>query len=203
MVNPVSTSNSNGSNLNSINALMREVNNDRNVRVIKDEHGTRVVMLDKNGLRTTAVGGGIDVFTATDDQLTFNSARNTLKIVTTGTLTLPGFVLGINDGKAGTREVLHGLSDIPVVMAYGRVNNTITPAGDYTTATSTVVNAYAPLPYDPINSLFDTNVSAYQITVVVDETKVYFSYLYETNGLGGYTFPDVPIKYYILEQTVG
>lgn len=145
---------------------------------------------------------GFDAASAEDDELIFNSQQNVLKVIDTDTLTLPGFNLGSNDFRAGTRKVAHGQSEIPIIKAYGRVNETIPDEGDQTTTTASAnVYAYVPLPYNPLNVLFPDSVTAYRITVMVDETYIYFSYLYYTNALGGYNFPDVPIRYYILQES--
>lgn len=194
-----------GSSLNQIvsdvNTNILELRGQEVTKVIRDEQGIRVVVLDKNGLRTTEPGAGIDVITADDEDFTFNSSRNTLKVVSTGELTIPARNIGVNDGYAGTYVIPHGQSSIPKVLADGRVNNTVGATGGGATSSSQNIYAYSPLPYKPINSLFATEVSAYEVTCLVDETNVYISYLYETNGLGGYNFPAVPVKYRILQET--
>lgn len=93
-------------------------------KIIRDDQGTRVAILDKNGLRTTAPDSGIDVFTATDGQLTFNSARNTLKVVYSGELVVSKAV----NTTGGTNFYTHGLGYRPAVLAYidfGDVNYSI------------------------------------------------------------------------------
>lgn len=79
----LSTANTDSANWNELNNFMRDVKNDQGKRIIKDENGVRRVILDKDGLRTSPVG--VDVTTAGEDVLTFNSAQNTLKVVQTGT----------------------------------------------------------------------------------------------------------------------
>jgi hypothetical protein len=70
-----------------VNQTILELKNQDVTKVFKDEEGTRVVVLDKNGLRTTAPGSGIDVVTAADGDLTFNSAFNTFRISRTAAVT--------------------------------------------------------------------------------------------------------------------
>jgi hypothetical protein len=66
--------------INLMNNNIREIQTDQQTRIIRDDEGTRVVILDKDGIRTTKPGDNIDVVTATNSQLTFNSAQKVFKI---------------------------------------------------------------------------------------------------------------------------
>lgn len=114
---PVNTSNSDAANWNQVNALATDVYNDQKVRVIKDDDGVRRVILDKDGLRTSP--SGVDVTTATNSQLSFNSNQVALKVVQSGTLNLD-IVHTSNTVAAGTQSkvLTHSLGYKPAVLAY-------------------------------------------------------------------------------------
>lgn len=116
-----------GSNLdtivNDMNQNVLELKNQEVSKVIKDETGTRVVILDKNGLRTTQPGAGIDVFTAEDSEFTFNSNNNVFKIVDEGTISSPDISIpapgaGNYDTEINTTFVSHDLGYTPAVIAF-------------------------------------------------------------------------------------
>lgn len=99
--------------INSVNNVVRELNNKEQVQVFKDEAGTRRVILDKDGLRTSPAG--VDVFSAANDQLTFNSNNNVFKIVASGTTTIDA------DATAGVpinAIIAHGLGYAPAFIVY-------------------------------------------------------------------------------------
>lgn len=64
-----------------MNTNILELKNQDVTKIFKDDTGTPVVILDKNGLRTTLPGSGVDVTTATNAQLTGNSNQDIFKIV--------------------------------------------------------------------------------------------------------------------------
>jgi type II secretory pathway pseudopilin PulG len=89
---PVSTDNSNASNLNQVNELARTLKGRQRTEIFKDDAGTRRVLLGKGandfyGLKVSPEG--TDVYDASDDQLIFNSDQNVFKIVATDTVTVP------------------------------------------------------------------------------------------------------------------
>lgn len=69
-----------------LNEWGRAISNEDLVTIKKDDSGTPRVILDKDGLRTSQEG--IDVTTATNAQLSFNSNNNTFKIIQTGVITI-------------------------------------------------------------------------------------------------------------------
>jgi hypothetical protein len=180
----VSSQNSDQSNWQQVNQLMTDFKADKNKRVIRDEAGTNVVILDKNGLRTTAPGGGIDVITADDADVTFDSARNVFKITdiaeqevfaaanTTATYTIP-----------------HGKAYVPIVMAYVRTGGSYDP----------LPTSFSIVRDDPNQMVL---MGAW-VEVYSDETNIYINIF---NALAsrvpvGTGFYEV--KYYLLQESAG
>lgn len=179
---PLSSANSVESNNNAVNDFMREFQGDQVVRVLKDDQGTRVLILDKDGLRTTEPGSGIDVYTATDDQLTFNSARNTLKVVASGTysITKPASTISVEELAP------HGLDYIPTLVI--NVESFTTSPGEWRMGVTTTHNTA-------------TGVMVAVGTADVDATNVKFK---ATTPSGGSRYGDELVynyKYYLLQET--
>lgn len=164
--------------INQLNNTVRELNNRDTVQVYKDEAGTRRVILDKDGLRTSPAG--TDVFNAGNDELTFNSNNNVFKIVQSGTLEIPGpATSGVNPSPI---SVNHGLGYTPIVFAYG------TDGGDFQA-----------LPWISTHKTGSVNAGMveWEISYYADDTSVTF-YWQSNLGLNGGT---VSVKYYILQET--
>jgi hypothetical protein len=142
---------------------------------------------------------GIDVTQATNSQLIFNSGNDVFKIVVSGTTTIPGRTLSTSSSYFDTIQIAHGLPYVPIMQAYGLVtynavfNNTLPVQ---------LLTGYATLPFDGISPFAGVgNLQTFLIKAITDATNVYFTYFYQTNGSGSYTFPAVPIKYYLLQET--
>lgn len=176
-----SSQNAASTNWAQVNGLQREFNNEKRVKVIKDEDGTRVAVLDKNGLRTTEPGAGIDVMTATDDQVTFDSRRNTFRILSTDvtSVTKPA---GSTYGSVG---VLHGQTFRPAVEAYIEFGDT-SYAIPYSHAVATGADA----------GLVD---ESWYVSVTDDE--VIFEYVTPENSSYYALERTREIRYYIKQQT--
>ena len=182
MALPVSSNNSQSSNLNSVNKLIKEVNGSKVTQVFKDRTGTNRVLLgsgadDFYGLKVSK--SGVDVYGASDDQLVFNSEQNVFKIVSTGStsITLPA---SPNDSYSVT--VAHGLSTVPAVIAY---------VDDGTSSTR------VQMPYYML-SLGTPNEVKAAFFFLVDDTNITFiittNYSFIANNT--YTF-----RYYTLQET--
>lgn len=140
-----------------------------------------------------------DVSTATNDQLIWSSDFNNFKIVRSATTTIPAANLGVSGFQADSIVISHGLTFIPILQPYCLVNYT------YGIATSSfnVIPAYVPLPYNGIVGLLpSTNVNNFYISAAIDSANIYFSWVYGCNSSGGYNFPAVLIRYYLLQETV-
>lgn len=174
-------------NTNVTNAAIRQLNSMENVQVFKDDTGTRRVILDKDGLRTSPAG--VDVFTATASQFTFNSANNVFKIVSQGTITTTTLSTNPPANEYGfsetTQNIAHGLGYAPIIIAY-----------QY----DSVSGAYVPLPYSSAargaaNAAVWEN---YSISVNATNVTMYQSILSYNMAAssGGFS-----IKYYLLQET--
>jgi len=117
-----SSTNSSSQNWMQVNDLARDIKSKERVTIYKDDAGTRRVLEGKGadgfyGLKVSPAE--VDVYTATDDQLIFNSGQNVLKIVQTGTATIPSTTIPSTTTN-GTSSVIitHNLGFKPVVIAY-------------------------------------------------------------------------------------
>lgn len=213
-VNPVSSTNSNQANWSTVNNAIRQLNNQNRVKVFNQSDGTnglvqgilpndegygdilydssgnaRIVMRIINDVPEFKVSKtGFDVLSATNDQLLFNSAQDTFKIVSTGNATIPGFTLtdagvGLWSSNSVVGTVAHGLSYIPIVLAY-----------------VAVAGAYYSLPYSISNAISTTSSYSEQIIIYADATNIFLSH-YATGFHYGNTFASLPVKYYVLQET--
>ena len=177
---------------NSLNGAIRDLQSLQTVNVFKDETGTPVVILDKNGLKTTAPGGGIDVTTAGNEDFTFNSNNNVFKIVQSGTNTLPDATATTGAAGAGAADVAtsvaHGLSYIPAVLAF------VTSAGNY---------LQIPFIYGVTFSGASGGMGVVRYSVSVDATHIYFNTEIEfwAGSAQSVNAGGLPVKYYLLQET--
>ena len=182
------STNSDESNWNQVNDLATEVRSKDVTQIFKDDvDATRRVLLGKGadgfyGLKVSPAG--VDVYTATDAQLIFNSNQNVFKIVTSGSAT----VTTSSYGQFQT-VIPHGLTITPAVVGYVRFAGA--PA-----------NSYAILPHTVFlvpSSGVPTSLSAIATaTVTVDATNITCSVI---QVAGGTTDGDWTFKYYILQET--
>lgn len=113
---PLNSTNSQATNNNEINNMVRQLNNEQKTKIYKDNNGVRNISIGVQPDGTSRIRiakEGIDVVDATDDQLIFNSAQNVLKIVKTGTTTIPA-----SGSTLASVTVTHSLGFSPGVMAY-------------------------------------------------------------------------------------
>lgn len=120
---------------------------------------------------------GVNVLTATDDQLVFNSGQDMLKIVQKNTASLV-----VSAGGSTSKTVAHGLSFLPAIICY-------------------ILPPYGPPTYFP-NPAISVNVATMVVGAVshveVDATGVTFSVVNDGSGLytGTYNF-----TYYLMQET--
>lgn len=149
---------------------------------------------DQNGIPNISIGlqpdgtsrirvanTGVDVTTATDDQLAFNSAQDTLKVRQTGTYTLTR----PSGTSIVTQTVAHGLSYVPILM-YNVEQTTVEP-GVWRLGLAFTA---------------DTATGAFMeyFTASVDATNIYFKCVAPT-GTGYLATTHVgTFKYYLLQQ---
>jgi hypothetical protein len=183
--------------------------------ILKDDYSSRIYYNDR-GIPTVLLGlrpntspvqrgfyvsqDGIDVTTASDSQLIFNSGQDIFKVVTSSTTQIPSFSLGNSQLRVNSITIPHGLPFVPILQAYALITLTVSLNG----STFTQITGYVALPWMPASFyLPDAAVNAYNIISLVDATNIYFSYEYSTtSGGGGFNFPTVPIRYYLLQETV-
>lgn len=135
----------------------------------------------------------IDVLSATDDQLIFNSQNNLFKIVESGvaTVSLPSISNGASG--SGSDNVAHSLGYEPLVLAWS-----------VTTAGGTQVK---PFPASVVNAK-SVNTTAVTIAYVRDEqmtvTNTDITFDITVSNSTGFAEPatDVEILYFLLTQTV-
>jgi hypothetical protein len=162
-----------------INRNFQALNNEQVTKLYNDASGTPSILIgvDSTGKSVVKVAKtGIDVTAATDAQLAFNSAQNTLKVVQSGTFSMTA--------TAGTSPS----ATVPISLGY-------TPA-----IVANVSLPNAPLLYTPVNyTLFISSVVFVNVNVFVESTQITFQV-----GLGSgssafngtYNF-----KYYLLQET--
>jgi len=165
---------------NEMNKNILELKNNEVVQYFKDDTGTRRVMLGKGpsgfyGLKVSQEG--YDVYTASNDELVFNSDNNVFKIIQSGTATLGSAA----DGTTTEVTVAHNLGFVPVVMAY------LTDSG----------SSISPLPSLIVESAGAEEGKVLQvISWYADTTNVTFYNQSNLQSTAGGT-----IKYYILQET--
>lgn len=124
---------------------------------------------------------GVDVTTATNSQLIFNSQYNTLKIVLSGTVTIPAN----NGSQITTATVTHNLGFTPMCMAY--VNS----------GSITMLPAMLAYGANPISG-HGIEIDAMAVVDSINSTTVTFNVVV---GAGGLTLPATNIKYYLYQET--
>lgn len=127
---------------------------------------------------------GVDVKTASDDELIFSSKFNMFKIALTDTVT---FVSG-DFGASGSayldfyaaKIIDHGLSKPPVVFAF----------------IETATGQRNQIPYYQFD--YGTGALSYQVTASVSNTSLSIE-IRSTTALG----PSIPVRYYVMQETAG
>jgi len=127
---------------------------------------------------------GVDVLTATDDQLVFNSERNVFKILKVGTVEWQPVLGG---GSSTTLEIPHGLGFAPISMVfYGEAG------------------LYYPLPMSP-----SSTTGTADGTPLLIKQQEFSAYTTNTNLVILYKSvlpdprPTASFKYYLLQETAG
>jgi len=121
----------------------------------------------------------IDVLTATDDKLIFNSNQNVFKIIKTDTVTITH---PINTATT-TLSVPNTLGFIPMFLAYATVDGGL---------------SYDQLPLSSVNSVAGSLTINRLIDMGIDINNLYFQIKTGSNNIAPYT---ANIKYYLLQET--
>jgi hypothetical protein len=120
---------------------------------------------------------GVNVLTASDSELIFNSSQNVFKIVKTGTAVIPGSLV---PGSSSFVTVRHDLNYVPLVWGFAQYNASIQPLPTIALDTSTgLIQAMA-----DIENVTSTSFElwSYNVSVVpnISATTVRYYILQET-----------------------
>lgn len=184
---PLSTQNSDITNLGQINDMMRELSKLDEIQIFKDDSGTRRVLLGKGkdgfyGLKVSQPG--VDVWDAANDELVFNSEQNVFKIVqdpVTVPVTAPA-------NTTNSTTIAHNLGYKPAIVAFleaGVASGARTPLPTWTSATRDDANGFVK---------FNTWINA-----EVDGTNVYIRFFNATGAAVG----PLNVTYYLLQESAG
>lgn len=183
--------------INAVNQNIAQLQANESTQIFKDDTGTRRVLLGKGandfyGLKVSQ--SGVDVTTATNSQLVFNSGNNIFKIVSSGTMTLPQASLsqtGTDQWNSGSSSVSvnHGLSYVPTVVAFALSSGLYYPLN----YTSHGVGSFNNPSWDTISIRSDATTIGASLSML----------MYSGTLAGSFTFTNGPytIKYYILQET--
>ena len=167
---------------NQINGVARDLQALQTTQIFKDDTGTRRVLLGKGadgfyGLKVSQEG--VDVFSAANDDLVFNSDQNVFKIVSSGTSIIDA--TSATAGVAISNTVAHNLGYIPAFQAYYSAGGFF-----YQLPNSTGWGASGGV-------MTFTN----WIFAAVDDTNIYLYFIPSASGDIGL----FPVKYYLLQET--
>jgi hypothetical protein len=139
---------------------------------------------------------GFDASTATNSQLIFNSQQDTLKVVATGAATISADST-TSTNKTTTTSFPHGLSTIPIVLAY--IQNSF--LGGYTPLPTFVGIGTLQRNFSSPNNGIVLALNQY-ISAYADSTKVYFTNNFANDNYpSAYSTSAITVKYYLLQET--
>lgn len=173
-----------------INKNFAELDNENVTKLFYDANGVPSIMIGVQPDRTSRIRiaeDGVDVTTATDDQLAFNSAQSVLKIVSSGESQMP---VASGSGFTNYENVVqHDLGFVPIPLVF-----VTPPSGSGYTIQQ--------LPYTiftfSLGSTTAPDVNAH-IVAAVDDTYLTIDLTAKTtisSFVGAWTF-----KYYLLQET--
>lgn len=199
-----------GINVNSAGDNELIYKNDFSTTLYYDSSGVPTVLL---GLRPSDSSQGLfvskpgfDVTIATDSQLVFNSNQNIFKILLSGTTTIPSISIALGSfGVTGT-VIQHNLGFTPVAQVYALLDTFVFNAS----STYVQLNSYTPLPIiwgTGLNSFIsvssnDNNLKNYNIYWAADDNNLYITAFFTTTTAGGVTIDNIPITYYLLQESL-
>lgn len=185
--------------VNQVNSGFRAISNEERTKVTKDDSGTQRLLVgyQNNGFSNGNVGAklsqvGVDVLSATSDQLIWSTDFNSFKIVASGTasVTVPD---PLPSATTVSATVAHGQSSTPAYLAFV----TIPSSGGSLVGQGTLTQ----LPGMLITNTGTSGLTTVFATASTNSTNIVFSV---TNtfgaGLSGLGSPWV-FKYYILKET--
>lgn len=159
----------------------------------QDDGLARLLLLaDGSDFRLKISEDNVDVFTANDDQLVFDSSRNLFKIVDKGTATVSLPFIANGSSGSGSDNVVHSLGYEPLVLAW----SVSTPSGVMLSQfPSPIVNAKS------VNTTAVTIAYVRDEQMIVTDTDITFSIAVANST--GFAEPatDIEIKYFLLTET--
>jgi len=163
-----------------INNNFKQIESENRTKVIRDEDGIDRVIMGrypdgKYGIKVSKPG--VDVLTAEDDELIFNSNNNIFKIVETDTITLAS---PAGTGTSSNVVVPHSLGYKPLVLAFVSFSS---------------LGTSFPLPYNEVDIF--TGVVGWQVGMEVTDIDITF---FHRNITVASSVTDY-IRYYILQET--
>lgn len=176
-----------------INQNIAQLKVDEQTKIVKDDTGTRRVLLGKGadgfyGLKVSK--GSYDVYSTDDENLIFNSNNNLFKIIDSGTVSIPSGTTPSASVEDYSVDVSHSLGFAPLVIAYTvESNDSLRLFGVLNIDSSTLTGGFVETQVMTDEEIFST------------DTYVRF-YVAHTNATGsGVDFLGRTIKYYILQET--
>lgn len=176
------------------NDILRQQEASKVTQIFKDDTGQRRVLLGKGsdgfyGLKVSQEG--IDVYTAEDDQLVFNSNNNVLKVVDSGTATIPASSLSTGASQYNSTtadiDIPHSLGFAPIVLAFLDLSGSSSPMS---------------MPFVYYDSVQTTTFVQSSYGVTSDVNSFGFSrYSVAYNQTVAFNWSAVSVKYYLLQET--
>jgi len=188
-----------------MNKNFAQLANENVTKIYKDRNGIPSILigLDSTGNSRIKVSKtGIDVTSANDADLYFNSAQNSFKVVTKSDTQIPAFLYGTGQVNYVKLVIPHGLSYTPIIQAYvaGKIL-------DFSTSLL-ISSGRIPLPVVSSSSnnayWFDTfSGSAVKLTILygVDATNLTIQASSSVTSGAADTILSVPLTYYLLQET--
>lgn len=192
-----------------INKNFAELDNETVKKLYDDSTGTHRIFIDASVPVIKISKAGVDVTTATDDQLTFNSQQNVFKIVKKISTAIPAWNTTYNGVTTyGGSQIIvpHGLTFTPIVNAYAK-------AEIVDIATSNILaSTYVPLPIIPAQSSnFNqywfpdvANINSYlgvSIVFGVTDTNIYLSAYMVATGNHAASMAAIPVTLFLLQES--
>jgi len=165
--------------VNQVNQNFAQLDNENIKKVYNGPDGVPRIYIDGTQGIIKVAPEGVNVTTAADSELNFNSAQNTLKVVETGTATIEKPV----NTAYTLLEVPYDLSYPPMIMASVASSNF----------------------YEPLPAIYFIAENMYmQVKASLDHSaqSIWFE-LFTPNIVGGNyaTALNLPIRYYLLQET--
>jgi len=150
-----------------INKNFAELDNETVKMLYDDDTGTHRIFIDATSGRIKASKSGVDVTTATADQLTFDSGQDVFKIVKKVSLTLTITLTGTGSKTASVTQA-HGFAFLPAYAAFITIDAAIA-------ALSPISNTNGPNPFLVYGTSSPTLQPFGLFQVGVDATNITFS----------------------------